>query len=151
MQTGFASASSGSTSNSDGTGQTFTHTNNNGHQQSTSSSFPAGVNLNDRFGEPSAFPQQQAGFAQAGFSQQQFPQAGFPNYGNFYAPAGYNPGLQYGPNFPYNPFQFQQPQFNTFPGFNQPLQPYTFGYQPPLATPQEFGRYLNSVQQQYAQ
>lgn len=92
----------------------------------------------------------------------------FPN--QFYAPASFGQpsfgqpafGLNYGPSYPYNPYGTMVPQYTPYPqppafGFNppfQPLQPLA-PYQPfqpfssPLATPQEFGAYLNNIQQQY--
>lgn len=93
----------------------------------------------------------------------------FPNQGPFYGPANFGQpafGVNYGPSFPYNPYGSMPPPFTPYPqypqqpafgGFNppfQPLQPFT-PYQPfqpissPLATPQEFGAYLNTLQQQY--
>lgn len=95
----------------------------------------------------------------------------FPN--QFYGPANFGQpafGLNYGPSFPYNPYggamapQYA-PQYNPYPqppafGYNPPFQPplqtlapyqpfQSFAQPQPLATPQEFGAYLNSIQQQY--
>lgn len=89
----------------------------------------------------------------------------YPNQAPFYGPANFGQpafGLNYGPSYPYNPYGTMPPAFSPYPqppafGFNSPFQPLQpiAPYQPfqpiqsPLATPQEFGAYLNSIQQQY--
>lgn len=91
----------------------------------------------------------------------QFPNQFFAPPPNFAQPAF---GLNYGPSFPYNPYGTMPPQYTPYPqppafGYNPPFQPPPLQtlapYQPfqpfaqQLATPQEFGAYLNSIQQQY--
>lgn len=99
----------------------------------------------------------------------QFPNQ-FPNQAlnPFYGPASFGQpafGMNYGPSFPYNPYGTMMPPYTPYPqppayGFNSPFQPLQTlsPYQPfqplqpfsqPLATPQEFGAYLNGIQQQY--
>lgn len=89
-----------------------------------------------------------------------------PNPNQFFGPSNFGQpafGLNYGPSFPYNPYgTMSPPPFSPYPqppafGFNSPFQPLQTlpPYQPfqpfaaPLATPQEFSAYLNSIQQQY--
>lgn len=133
---GYASAGSSSSSASDGSGHTFTQSNNNGQGTFThTASKPGGV-----------FTQQSGPFPNT-------PSYGQPGYVPSFAQPAYS-GVNYGPAFPYSPFgsapvynPIPQPNFGYNPSF-QPYQPYA-PFQP-LATPQEFSSYLNSLQQQYA-
>lgn len=143
---GFASAGSGTSSASDGSGQTFTQTNNNGQGTfSHTSTRPGGGGFTQQSGN---FPNNPNFGQQPGFAG---------NVPNFAQP-GFG-GLNYGPAYPYGPFGGSPPVYNPIPqptfGYNpsyQPFQPFA-PFQPlatPLATPQEFSSYLNSLQQQYA-
>lgn len=143
---GYSSASSGSSSNSDGTGQIYTQTDNNGHGTYHSSgtkpgggvyhqqgSFPANHIPNNN---PNPFPSNN-GFGQqpGGLYGQNFNN---PNFGG-------NFGSNYGPSFPYQPFPQSFPGFAPFPAQN-------FGFQPPLqplAPPEQFEQYLNSLREHY--
>jgi len=160
VECGFSSASSGSSSNSDGTGHQFTATNNDGQGTFThTQNKPGGGGSVTQSG---GFPGQ-LGPNQQGPNQQ----------GPYYGPANFGQqpgfGVNYSPaGFPYGPYG-GQPAFQPFPnnfGFNAPFQPFQQPFQPfqpiqpiqpfspyqsPLATPQEFTQYLNTLQQQYQQ
>lgn len=149
---GFASAGSSTSSASDGSGHSFTQTNNNGQGTfSHTSTKPGGGGFTQQSGNfpnnpnfgPIGQPLGQPGFAG---NVPNLPGFGGLNYGPAYP---YGPSYPYGGAAPYNPIP--QPTFGYNPSY-QPFQQFA-PFQPlatPLATPQEFSSYLNSLQQQYA-
>lgn len=139
-----SSASTSTSSSSDGSGHTYVQSNNDGQGQfQYTQSKPGGVMGPTIVGQLPPNPNQNP----------------FQNPNQFYGPSNFGQptfGVNYGPSFPYGTMQ---PPFTPYPqapafGFNSPFQPLP-PYQPfqpfssPLATPQEFTAYLNSIQQQY--
>lgn len=166
--TGFVSVSSSSSSNNDGTGHTFTVTNNDGHETYTYKQNKPGGGTVTRLGEFPVDDQQGTFYDSANLGQQS-------GFGVSYSPGKSNRLLSFfeylssllnicdstKADFSYDPYGFQQQVFTPYAqsfGINarfqpfqplSPIQPFA-PFQSPLATPQDFNQYLNSLQQQYA-